>query len=405
VIAADSGAVNVATTAGSYDSKDWSPGLKGVSVSSLSLGGSSANDYNLTTANLSGSVGQIDKANLTITANNQKRAANTANPVLSYSVNGFKLNDDINVVNNFALTTNAIISSPAGAYSIYNVYPYGPTALNYVVTVNNGWLTVFPGSNPRQDEVEQQAAINAAIQIQKTANNTTQRKQETNQKLGSGVEPSSAGRTSELPSSLVEVQTERTAYTLQSQNENAVEPANGGEILYAGQQLTSKPGGGIVSEPTFLSADTTLTMPAVNKDIYLAAIKQPNIRKEDVNTNYSGYKDAIDYYNRGNMLSVQGRYNDAIYNYSQAIRARDKLPQAYCNRGWAYAKEQNFEAAISDYTNAISVKSGYAQAYFNRGVALNELGENEQALADFRKAVLLDKKLLNRLPLAIKSRL
>jgi tetratricopeptide (TPR) repeat protein len=55
-------------------------------------------------------------------------------------------------------------------------------------------------------------------------------------------------------------------------------------------------------------------------------------------------------------------------------------------------KEGDYEEAIKDFTEAIKIKPGYATAYFNRGNAWMGLGEYRNALKDFKKAIELDPK-------------
>ena len=59
---------------------------------------------------------------------------------------------------------------------------------------------------------------------------------------------------------------------------------------------------------------------------------------------------------------------------------------AYWCRGNAYKNLKNYEQAISDYTQAIKLDPNYASAYELRGICYQELGEKEKAEADFVKA-------------------
>ena len=84
----------------------------------------------------------INKATLTITANDQSRAYGTANPVLTANYSGFVNGDTQNSLTAPAtLTTAAIITSAAGDYKIT---VGGASSANYNFNYINGTLTIIP---------------------------------------------------------------------------------------------------------------------------------------------------------------------------------------------------------------------------------------------------------------------
>jgi tetratricopeptide (TPR) repeat protein len=52
--------------------------------------------------------------------------------------------------------------------------------------------------------------------------------------------------------------------------------------------------------------------------------------------------------------------------------------------------ERDYEEAIKDFTHAIKIKPDYTLAYFNRGKAWIELSEYGNAVNDFKKVLELD---------------
>jgi tetratricopeptide (TPR) repeat protein len=52
--------------------------------------------------------------------------------------------------------------------------------------------------------------------------------------------------------------------------------------------------------------------------------------------------------------------------------------------------EGEYEEAIKDFTSAIKIRPDYATAYFNRGNAWRGLREYDDAIRDFKKAMELD---------------
>ena len=62
---------------------------------------------------------------------------------------------------------------------------------------------------------------------------------------------------------------------------------------------------------------------------------------------------------------------------------------AYYNQGNAYVRKDNLDQAISDYTKAIKINPGYADAYSNRGNALSALKRHQEALVSYGRAIVL----------------
>nr|WP_281392465.1 MBG domain-containing protein [Chitinophaga varians] len=89
---------------------------------------------------------RINKAMLTITANNKTRAYQQTNPVLDYSASGFKNGDNDAMYNGAPIiTTTATASSDAGTYPIA-ITQGSLTALNYDFSFVDGTLTITKAS-------------------------------------------------------------------------------------------------------------------------------------------------------------------------------------------------------------------------------------------------------------------
>ena len=112
----------------------------GVTVSGLTLTGTSATNYTLTQP--VGLTANITPATLTVSADNYSRAYGATNPVLTASYSGFENGDTIGVLSgNPALNTAATTNSPVGTYAI-TVGPGTLSATNYAFSFTNGLLTV-----------------------------------------------------------------------------------------------------------------------------------------------------------------------------------------------------------------------------------------------------------------------
>ena len=87
-----------------------------LSVSGLGLSGSAAGNYVLASNSVSGNIGTISPAPLTITADDLSREFGLANPLLTYVLTAGRLIDGDTLSG--ALATTAMSASPAGSYPI-----------------------------------------------------------------------------------------------------------------------------------------------------------------------------------------------------------------------------------------------------------------------------------------------
>ena len=101
-------------------------------------------------------------------------------------------------------------------------------------------------------------------------------------------------------------------------------------------------------------------------------------------------KYAVAYNGRGNACAELGDYERAIADYTEAIRLDPDYAVAYNNRGYAYDELGDYERAIADYTEAIRLDPDDAVIYRNRGNTYNRLKDYEQAIVDFTEAIRLD---------------
>ncbi len=93
---------------------------------------------------------------------------------------------------------------------------------------------------------------------------------------------------------------------------------------------------------------------------------------------------------QGNNFLQQGRYDEAIEEYTEAIRLDPQYALAYHNRGFAYDDLGQLERAIQDYDEAIRLNPQWAEAYNNRGWTYEEMGQYELAIEDYTEAIRLN---------------
>lgn len=94
-----------------------------------------------------------------------------------------------------------------------------------------------------------------------------------------------------------------------------------------------------------------------------------------------------DYIRRGNRAQDEGRLQDAMDAYSEAIKADPENAGAYVGRGNIYKDLGDPEEAIKAYDKAIELDPDYADAYNNRGIIYKDIGHPEKAIKDYNKAI------------------
>jgi tetratricopeptide (TPR) repeat protein len=100
--------------------------------------------------------------------------------------------------------------------------------------------------------------------------------------------------------------------------------------------------------------------------------------------------DAEVFNNRGFAHCQKGQYDQAISDFSKAIKANPRLAHAYNNRGAAYLYKAQYDRAIADLTKAIEIDPRLAQAYDNRGWAYIKKWQYDRAISDFNKTTEID---------------
>lgn len=95
--------------------------------------------------------------------------------------------------------------------------------------------------------------------------------------------------------------------------------------------------------------------------------------------------------NRGSVRMRLGLLQEAINDFSVAIRLQPNEAPAYFNRGLANHKLKDFQRAVADYSDTIKLKLQPENAYIYtyRGLAKCELHDFQGALADYTEAIKL----------------
>ncbi|MEO1643148.1 MAG: tetratricopeptide repeat protein [Pseudomonadota bacterium] len=119
----------------------------------------------------------------------------------------------------------------------------------------------------------------------------------------------------------------------------------------------------------FIDAETTCTR----------ALREESMNRENRAKTYT---------NRGVLRMRAGRYDQALSDYSEAIRLRPELGEAWLNQGAAHIYKDDFGPALQSLNTAIDLgtKDLFA-AYYNRAIAKEGTGDVEGAYYDFKKSL------------------
>lgn len=124
-------------------------------------------------------------------------------------------------------------------------------------------------------------------------------------------------------------------------------------------------------------------------------IKQIAIWKDSItlwNHAIELYPDKIDiaYYNRGLAHDKEGRFEQALSDYTKSIAANPQYVDAYVNRGIIYGELSEFDRALTDFNKAASINPNFVNTFLNRGTAYLSLQRFELAISDFLKVLELE---------------
>ncbi|MGB7545713.1 MAG: tetratricopeptide repeat protein, partial [Methanothrix sp.] len=100
------------------------------------------------------------------------------------------------------------------------------------------------------------------------------------------------------------------------------------------------------------------------------------------------YKEA--FYNKGLALAALDKRNEAIQAYDEAIKLDPNYKEAFYNKGLALAALHKRNEAIQAYDEAIKLDPNYKEAFYNKGLALDALDNCSEAIEAYDEAIKLD---------------
>lgn len=96
------------------------------------------------------------------------------------------------------------------------------------------------------------------------------------------------------------------------------------------------------------------------------------------------------YRGRGSAWRAQGQYDNALKDFSEAMRLDPREPFAYVSRGKLWCIKGDYDNALKDFTEAIRMDPQLAYPYANRASAWRAKGEYDNVLKDCTEAIRVD---------------
>jgi tetratricopeptide (TPR) repeat protein len=96
---------------------------------------------------------------------------------------------------------------------------------------------------------------------------------------------------------------------------------------------------------------------------------------------------AQEWFEKGNELSQQGQFEDAIKAYQKSVAQNPLSPVAHYNLGIAYKNLQEFEKAVSAFKKTVELEPFHLDARLSLGNVYNRLNQWEDAIGQLNIVV------------------
>jgi tetratricopeptide (TPR) repeat protein len=99
---------------------------------------------------------------------------------------------------------------------------------------------------------------------------------------------------------------------------------------------------------------------------------------------------AVAYQQRGYAYASNQNYQEAIRDYTEALKIKSNDPRMYEQRAAVEMKINDYDKALADYSEAIKLKANEVRYYLYRGYIYEVKEDIKNSLADTEKALKLD---------------
>ena len=99
---------------------------------------------------------------------------------------------------------------------------------------------------------------------------------------------------------------------------------------------------------------------------------------------------AIAYQHRGFASANEQQFEDAIRDFSEALKINSQDPRIYEQRAAVEMKMNDYDKALADYSEAIKLKPNEVRYYLYRSYIYETKGDVKNSMADTERALKLD---------------
>jgi len=97
--------------------------------------------------------------------------------------------------------------------------------------------------------------------------------------------------------------------------------------------------------------------------------------------------------NLGNAFLAQGKYEEAVNQYNEALRLNPDLAEAHHNLADIYLRQGKYDEAIRQYGETLRLDPNVVEAHYNLGSVLFLQGQYQQAANQYNEVLRLDPNL------------
>ena len=88
--------------------------------------------------------------------------------------------------------------------------------------------------------------------------------------------------------------------------------------------------------------------------------------------------------NLGNIFVRQGKYQEAVDHFTEALRVDPSHPAVHHNLGNALVGQGRYQEAIAQFTEALRINPDYAPTHYNLGSAYANIGDRVSAFEEYK---------------------
>jgi tetratricopeptide (TPR) repeat protein len=101
-------------------------------------------------------------------------------------------------------------------------------------------------------------------------------------------------------------------------------------------------------------------------------------------------ENAVAHYSLALAAGDDGRTEEAIQHYIEALRIEPQYPEAHYNLGNALAKNGEMNEAVVQYLETLRINPQHPKAHYNLGLAFVSQGKSDEAILHYREALHID---------------